>query len=353
MRTCASCAKVAVARSLLVTISMSRIGIAASLFAFAVPASASPIGGGSVDPVDTVSTVIGGTAVPAGKWPDAVAVLGQGSCTGTLIAPDVVLTAGHCADMVPTQVIANSLDYNGAGGITATVKSTTAYPNWETSYDVSVIVLNAPIAGVTPRKVGTSCTFTESFGDSKMVHLVGFGLTDTAGQGNNTKLNEAMAPVTDADCSGPGGCVAGIKPGGEFIAGGGGKDSCFGDSGGPVYLDTPRGPVVIGAVSRGLDGAATPCGGGGIYVRTDKIVQWLETTTGKTIEKDNCVAGPGGEDPGGEDPGGEGPDGNGPSGPSGGSPSGDLSGGCSTGGDSSGAGLLLIGLALVLRRRRA
>ncbi len=329
---------------------MSRFAIAASLFV-AIPASASPIGGGSVDIDEGASTVIGGTAVPAGKWPDAVAVLGQGSCTGTLIAPDVVLTAGHCADMVPTQVIANSLDYNGQGGITATVKSTTAYPSWETSYDVSVIVLNAPITGVTPRKIGTACTFSEGFGDSKMVHLVGFGLTDTAGQGNNTKLNEAMAPVTDADCSGPGGCTAGVAPGGEFIAGGGGKDSCFGDSGGPVYLDTPRGPVVVGAVSRGLDGAATPCGGGGIYVRTDKIVQWLETTTGKVIEKDLCAAGPGGEDPGGEDPGGEGPGGNDPDG--GGSPNGDLSGGCSTSGGSGGAGLLLIGLALVLRRLRA
>ena len=31
-------------------------------------------------------------------------------------------------------------------------------------------------------------------------------------------------------------------------------------------------PWSIGAVSRGVDGASTPCGGGGIYVRTDKIV---------------------------------------------------------------------------------
>src|SRR4030095_12862362 len=59
--------------------------------------------------------VIGGTEVPAGKWPDAVAVLGaQGSCTGTLIAPDVVLTAGHCAEVNPTQIIANTTTYKGA-----------------------------------------------------------------------------------------------------------------------------------------------------------------------------------------------------------------------------------------------
>lgn len=328
-----------------------RFGIAAVLFA-TIPAYAESLDQGDLPiSIDRFTPVIGGTQVPAGKWPDAVAVLGQGSCTGTLIAPDVVLTAGHCEGATMTDVIANTTDYNGAGGVRSTIKSITAYPNWETSYDVSVIVLNTPITGVTPRKIGTACTFTEGFTDNTMVHLVGFGLTDTAGMGNNTKLNETMAPVTDADCSGAGGCVASIKPGGEFIAGGGGKDSCFGDSGGPVYLDTPRGPVVVGAVSRGLDGAATPCGGGGIYVRTDKIVDWIESTTGKTVAKDLCGAvDPGGEEPGGEEPGGgNDPDGNG--GPSSGNSSGDLSGGCSTGGSSGGA-LALLGLAFAVRRRR-
>lgn len=334
------------------------MGIVASLLFAVTPALAS-----SNDPdtlegpnlEDTMTPVIGGTQVPAGKWADTVAVLGQGACTGTLIAPDVVLTAGHCVDANMTQVIANTTDYAAQGGIRSTIKSITAYPNWENSYDVAVIVLNTPITGVTPRKVGTACTFTEGFQQSTMVHLVGFGLTDTAGQGNNTKLNETMAPVTNPTCTDMNaGCVASVSPGGEFIAGGGGQDSCFGDSGGPVYLDTPRGPVVVGAVSRGLNGSATPCGGGGIYVRTDKVIEWIEQTAGKPVEKDLCVTEPGGEDPGGEDP--DGPGGNdpdGPSGPSGPSANGgDITGGCSTGGGS-GAGLALLGLAFAFRRRGA
>jgi len=290
---------------------------------------------GASDP----SQVIGGTVVPAGKWPDAVAVLGaQGSCTGTLIAPDVVITAGHCAEVNPTQVIANTTNYNAAGGITAQVKSITAYPNWETSYDVSVIVLTAPFQGVTPRLLGTDCTF-QSFANGAQVHLVGFGLTDTAGQGDNTTLHEATAPVTDADCSGGNGCVPGISPGGEFVAGGSGTDSCFGDSGGPVYLDTPRGPIVIGAVSRGLDSSPTPCGGGGIYVRTDKVADWLKTTSGKTIALDTCS---GSQPP---DGGGNNPPGNDP--PSGTDPSdtGDIVGGCSA--SSSSPSFALIALASI------
>src|SRR5688500_1012701 len=101
---------------------MPRIGLAASLLAFAAPAFATPTGNGVQNPSGEIAPtpVIGGTAVPAGKWPDAVAVLGQGSCTGTLIAPDVVLTAGHCADAGMTTVIADTTNYNATGGKRAT-----------------------------------------------------------------------------------------------------------------------------------------------------------------------------------------------------------------------------------------
>jgi secreted trypsin-like serine protease len=246
----------------------------------ALPAIASA---GTID-----APVVGGSTAPQGKWPDAVAVLGtSGSCTGTLIAPDVVLTAGHCAEIKPVEVIANTTDYTDADGVLVDVQSTTAYPDWQHTYDVSVIVLAKPIPGVTPRKVGTGCTLDE-LRSAMSVHLVGYGLTAEDGTGNNTLLNEAMAPVVDPDCSGGRGCHAKVAPGGEFVAGGDGTDSCFGDSGGPVYFDTPRGTVVIGAVSRGIDGAAMPCGGGGIYVRTDKVVSWIEETTGRTIAKDEC-----------------------------------------------------------------
>jgi secreted trypsin-like serine protease len=314
-------------------------------------------GGISEHQIDAPSThVIGGSAVPAGKWPDAVAVVGaQGSCTGTLIAPDIVLTAGHCADAGLTQVIANTTNYNGAGGVRSQIASITAYPNWETTFDIAVIKLTTPITTVTPRPVGASCTF-QGFSSNMMVHLVGFGLTDTAGQGNNTELREATAPVTDPTCAGTAaGCSTGAAPAGEFIAGGNGTDSCFGDSGGPVYLDTPRGTMVIAAVSRGLDNSATPCGGGGIYVRTDKVLQWIEQTAGKPVSKDSCAGGgvtpppdPSEDDeenppPGGGDP--QNPDDNT------GTYGGEITGGCSTNGSS--AASLLLGLALLgLRRRR-
>lgn len=312
------------------------------------------------DALPDAMPVVGGTAVPAGKWPDTVAVLGQGACTGTLIAPDVVLTAGHCVDAQMTQVIVNTTNYNSPGGQTIGIKSITAYPNWENSYDVAVIVLNQPATGVTPRRIGVACTF-EGFAAQMPVHLVGFGATTQQGNQPNSRLNEVTAPVTNPTCSGNGanaaGCVAAVAPGGEFIAGGGNRDSCFGDSGGPVYLDTPRGTVVIGAVSRGLNNSATPCGGGGIYVRTDKIVQWIETTAGKAVSKDTCdQPPPPPEEPKEEEPpsgGGDNPPGGGGNNnPPGGDVYGDVYGGCSTSGGAGGAGLVALGLAFAVTRRR-
>jgi endonuclease G len=304
------------------------------------------------DTTEPATPIIGGTVVTSGNWKDTVAVIGaQGTCSGTLVAPDVVITAGHCAEINPTQIKLDTIDLNGAGGITATVQSITAYPNWENTYDISVIKLAAPVTGVPPRKVAAGCTFATGWSTGTSVHLVGYGAIDLQAEGDNSKLYEVSVPLTDPTCAGGNGCQTAVSPNGEFTAGGGGRDSCNGDSGGPVYLDTPRGPILVGAVSRATDSATNPCGDGGIYVRIDKVTQWIETTTGRTLAKDDCLATPP-SDPTNPD----GPMTGDPMNPGGGTPDDgvdEITGGCSAGGSSGGlAGLALALGAVLLRRRR-
>ena len=54
--------------------------------------------GWAVAPADAV---VGGSAVPQGKYPAVanVVIAGTFGCTGTLIAPGWVLTAGHCGSL--------------------------------------------------------------------------------------------------------------------------------------------------------------------------------------------------------------------------------------------------------------
>src|SRR5688572_23240144 len=70
--------------------------------------------------------ILGGTNVPAGKWTDVASVRegGQGSCTGTLIAPTVVLTAGHCYSSAVDSVLVGttSLAREAEGEVITVVK---------------------------------------------------------------------------------------------------------------------------------------------------------------------------------------------------------------------------------------
>src|SRR5262245_45538780 len=76
--------------------------------------------------------VIGGTPVKPGEWPDAVAVLSRdAACTGTLIAPDVVLTAGHCIASDPVAVLVDTVDFGRPGGEAIRVAAALAYPDWQ------------------------------------------------------------------------------------------------------------------------------------------------------------------------------------------------------------------------------
>lgn len=233
--------------------------------------------------------VVGGTRVSPGAWPEVVAVLGRdGSCTGTLIAPDVVLTAGHCADIQPSVVIANTVDYRDPhAGERIAVKTTRAYPRWEEQYDVAVLVLEH-VAKATPRPIATGCLANRALGQRRPATVVGFGLTSPRADDDNTRLHEASVPILDPTCVADPACAAAVIPNGEFTAGGRGTDSCFGDSGGPAMLAGPDGPVLVGVVSRGLALPGIPCGNGGVYVRADKVTAWIERTTKRKLARVGC-----------------------------------------------------------------
>jgi len=248
--------------------------------------------------------VVGGSRVPEGKWRDVVVVIARDAvCTGTLIASDIVLTAGHCVEAGPIEVLTDTVDYGKLGGDRIKVKWSRAYPEWHRRYDIGVIMLDHVARG-RPRKIAAACTTRKGLVAGALVHVVGFGLATSGGDDHNTAMREADVPVIDPTCTMDSACEPSVAPHGEFMAGGRGADTCFGDSGGPVYLDTSEGPALVGVVSRGLALPTAPCGNGGVYVRADKVVAWIQSVTGTRLARTSCPGRADGDDVEPEDEGG-------------------------------------------------
>jgi trypsin len=235
--------------------------------------------------------VVGGSDAAPGEFPSvSEVIIAKGFlCTGTLIAPDTVLTAGHCSSITggagiaspaayPPQAIDVYIGSNKPGqGEKVPVSKVTAHPNYLLSdgYDISILKLSRA-STKTPTPV--SGTAEESlFAPSTLETIVGFGTTSEGGDTPDT-LQKAQVPVTtDAYCSG---AYSSFEAQTQICAGypQGGVDTCQGDSGGPMFGRTAAGALrVVGATSYG-EGCARP-NKPGVYARVgdDTLREWIRS----------------------------------------------------------------------------
>jgi endonuclease G len=259
-----------------------------ALLAFAGVAAASPGHAPLPDPgIPTPAPILGGSAVPPGKWRDAAGVIIDGgvACSGVLIAPTIALTAGHCSDPQLESIIVGTHDLDSleSAEIIPVVRQI-EYPDSWNHYDIAVLVL-AQASTVPPRALATGWARFDII-DQAEVALVGYGAIDRYAQDFVSALQQASSVITDATCAAAArGCNAAVQPNGELGAGGGGIDTCPGDSGGPLYLVTPYGEFLAGITSRAYNDAEFYCEDGGIYGRPDAIVDWIEAQAGVGITR--------------------------------------------------------------------
>jgi hypothetical protein len=199
-------------------------------------------------------------------------------CTGTLIAPNVVVTARHCTDCTRVFLKGSDVSRPREGEIIP-ISRQFEHP----TRDLRVLVLRRK-SRVKPRHVAQG---REVYRASS-VRVAGFGTVNLSGTVGYGIKRMADVPLIVLNCTSAA-CRReyGAEPG-ELVAGHLGlqRDTCRGDSGGPLYIRRRGGDgyYLLGATSRGTDNAQHVCGDGGIYTRVDLVLDWAREVTGVRIE---------------------------------------------------------------------
>ena len=195
-------------------------------------------------------------------------------CGGTLIAPQIVVTAAHCIfQNTGEQLTAADLIVGGglidltkikAATTYSTVASVTVHPKYNKTsqaYDVAILTLNKQIANTSP--IAYSPKLAKA---GEKVQVAGWGEIDDSGSSSPIANVVTLEVYSDEECDAKVGttfdkasmqCALG-KSGTKWL------DACQGDSGGPMIGTIDGTRMLVGSVSWG---ARCADGKPGIYAK--------------------------------------------------------------------------------------
>ncbi|HEX4305136.1 MAG TPA: serine protease [Solirubrobacterales bacterium] len=251
---------------------------------------------GPSDPQATAS-VIGGHNANIAEYPylafiEGVQATAGYACTGTVVAPRVVLTAGHCVEDIESSSIVEPSLIAVATGVSnlkkipheqiSKVERVLAYPSFnptELHGDAGLLILTAPVsAPPVALATGEDASLYEP-GD--VLTVAGWGIDDRKTEHAPNQLQSAAVPIEEASR-----CKNGTKRFYPFFdperqvctldAPHFHITTCHGDSGGPAIATRPDGtPVELGVTSLG-DGTCNPSSPA-VFTRVDQISSWVQS----------------------------------------------------------------------------
>lgn len=202
------------------------------------------------------SSVIGGTPASLQQWGFAVAVLTPTTlCTGTVVSPTRVLTAGHCVGNPLTMTVRANSTSAFTGGEALAVASVAFAPGFEHGFDsdLAILTLKTPTSApaIQPASAVEDASYTQP---GAPLSVAGFGNRNPLKGKQKIGLLTAVN-VTSRFCPLPPWaiCDAGRRVGVAFrkikrrirrhpVM----RSICSGDSGGPLVANTPEGPRLVG-----------------------------------------------------------------------------------------------------------
>lgn len=253
--------------------------VLATLLSAAVPASAGAVVGGT------------GASQPY-PWMTALEIQGSFACGGSLVAPQLVLTAAHCVTnddgsvrpprdfRVLVGAARRSQRASGDDRAVIKVERHEAYGAGDVAFrnDVALLTLDAP-SSRQPVALAVAAD-RPAWQPGKPVRALGWGTQsgiDPVGLTATDDLREVNVPVaSDSDCASD---YGGAFDSGVMVCAGeptGGRDTCQGDSGGPLLVGAGGGAFrQVGVVSFG-NSCGLP-GSPGVYARVGEgaLRDWI------------------------------------------------------------------------------
>jgi hypothetical protein len=208
--------------------------------------------------------------------PAVVAVGNEGGyqCSGVLVGSQAVLTARHC---LPASRVLLGQSLREQSTEVRVVEAVPAAG----STDAALLRLVTPVSAAVAERRPAS----ESTPPSRRLRLAGFGSTRTSRGRDFGRVHSLDIPGQATwGCDALRAQWAGCDPASELvIAQTGGRDTCDGDSGGPVFELLTHGDGtrqtcqwrLLGITSRPIASAHVRCGEGGVYTRVDTLEQWI------------------------------------------------------------------------------